>query len=213
MLINLYVLAAISVQVCYCWISGFHKADPEEPLFKPCPLLDKLVAEGKLGRKTGQGFYSYDKDKKWILAFSYDVFWFFSCTANTKRQLESFPLIFLDFHSMCSSARDTLGWRWLQDIPLRNSCILLFILTLEITEYTNIILMCVLRLCLEACTGPGIVRRSQIHFHAGHLTRRPSVVLFFKCSFFCCTGVSLVYWCMSDFMFGEVSSVPSLVIS
>jgi len=48
----------------YCWISGFQKAKPDEQLFKPCAVLDKLVLEGKLGVKTGQGFYSYDKNKK-----------------------------------------------------------------------------------------------------------------------------------------------------
>lgn len=42
-------------------LDGWHKKYPNEPLFKPIPLLDKLVAEGKLGVKNGEGFYKYDK--------------------------------------------------------------------------------------------------------------------------------------------------------
>ena len=28
--------------------------------YAPCPLLRQYVGEGRLGRKSGQGFYSYD---------------------------------------------------------------------------------------------------------------------------------------------------------
>jgi len=42
-------------------IDGWHKKFPENPLFNPSPLLDKLIAEKKLGIKTGEGFYKYEK--------------------------------------------------------------------------------------------------------------------------------------------------------
>ncbi|CAI5784532.1 hydroxyacyl-coenzyme A dehydrogenase, mitochondrial [Podarcis lilfordi] len=40
-------------------IDGWHLLEPDNPLFAPSPLLDKLVEEKKLGKKTGEGFYKY----------------------------------------------------------------------------------------------------------------------------------------------------------
>nr|UXL88866.1 3-hydroxyacyl-CoA dehydrogenase isoform 1 [Potamotrygon motoro] len=40
-------------------IEGWHKLDPDNPLFAPSALLSKLVEEGKFGKKTGEGFYKY----------------------------------------------------------------------------------------------------------------------------------------------------------
>uniref|UniRef100_A0A8C2TDY2 Hydroxyacyl-coenzyme A dehydrogenase, mitochondrial n=1 Tax=Coturnix japonica TaxID=93934 RepID=A0A8C2TDY2_COTJA len=40
-------------------IDGWHALEPNNPLFQPSPLLDKLVEEKKLGKKTGEGFYKY----------------------------------------------------------------------------------------------------------------------------------------------------------
>jgi len=42
-------------------IDGWSKAYPDEELFKPSALLNQLVKDGKLGAKTGEGFYKYEK--------------------------------------------------------------------------------------------------------------------------------------------------------
>lgn len=42
-------------------MQGWFKKYPENPLFKPNDSVEKLVKEGKLGVKTGEGFYNYKK--------------------------------------------------------------------------------------------------------------------------------------------------------
>lgn len=38
---------------------GWHSLEPGNPLFAPSELLNQLVEEKKLGKKTGEGFYKY----------------------------------------------------------------------------------------------------------------------------------------------------------
>lgn len=42
-------------------LEGWHKKYPDNPLFNPVPIQKRLLAEGKLGKKTGEGFYKYNK--------------------------------------------------------------------------------------------------------------------------------------------------------
>ncbi|KAL3876954.1 hypothetical protein ACJMK2_034731 [Sinanodonta woodiana] len=51
----------VGLDTCKFIIDGWHKKYPDNPLFMPSPLLDKLVSEGKLGNKTGEGFYKHKK--------------------------------------------------------------------------------------------------------------------------------------------------------
>ena len=42
-------------------MDGWHERMPSDPLFNPSESLNELVKDGKLGRKTGEGFYNYKK--------------------------------------------------------------------------------------------------------------------------------------------------------
>ena len=42
-------------------IDGWHELEKDNPLFKPSEKLNELVAQGKFGKKNGQGFYKYGK--------------------------------------------------------------------------------------------------------------------------------------------------------
>lgn len=50
----------VGLDTCKFIMDGWRENDAN-PLFEPSPLLNKLVDEGKFGRKTGEGFYSYKK--------------------------------------------------------------------------------------------------------------------------------------------------------
>lgn len=44
----------------YYIMKGWAEKYPNEPSFKVSKLQEKLVKEGKFGRKTGEGFYKYN---------------------------------------------------------------------------------------------------------------------------------------------------------
>jgi 3-hydroxybutyryl-CoA dehydrogenase len=48
----------IGLDVCLAILNVLHDG-LGDPKYRPCPLLRRMVAAGYLGRKSGQGFYSY----------------------------------------------------------------------------------------------------------------------------------------------------------
>jgi 3-hydroxybutyryl-CoA dehydrogenase len=48
----------IGLDVCLAVLNVLHEG-LGDPKYRPCPLLRRMVAAGQLGRKSGQGFYSY----------------------------------------------------------------------------------------------------------------------------------------------------------
>ncbi len=45
-------------------LEGWHERFPEDPTFVPPQILKDKVAAGKLGRKSGEGFFKWDGDKR-----------------------------------------------------------------------------------------------------------------------------------------------------
>ena len=48
----------IGLDTCLAIMEVLHR-DFDDDKYRPCPLLKEMVAQGKLGKKSGEGFYKY----------------------------------------------------------------------------------------------------------------------------------------------------------
>ncbi|KAI8522227.1 hypothetical protein Bbelb_019810 [Branchiostoma belcheri] len=53
------LLDYVGLDTCKFIMDGWHELEPDNPLFAPSQLVNELVAAGKHGKKTGEGFYKY----------------------------------------------------------------------------------------------------------------------------------------------------------
>jgi 3-hydroxybutyryl-CoA dehydrogenase len=52
----------IGIDVNFAVARSFWEQSFGEPRWRPSPIHERMVASGRLGRKSGRGFYSYEKD-------------------------------------------------------------------------------------------------------------------------------------------------------
>lgn len=48
----------VGIDVLYAIMEVLH-SEIDDPKYRPCPLLKKMIGDGRLGRKSGQGFFKY----------------------------------------------------------------------------------------------------------------------------------------------------------
>jgi 3-hydroxybutyryl-CoA dehydrogenase len=51
----------IGLDVCLDIMNVLQTGFGGDPKYRPCPLLQEMVSAGKLGKKSGRGFYSYEQ--------------------------------------------------------------------------------------------------------------------------------------------------------